>query len=183
MVACEAKELRRFRRGNQKGRHLRFLPSWRLPFPLGMARQRLVRTETIRTRQRIFSTAGRALHVHVCAYSQCRIDYCYTCGSIYAGCGRVSDTAYRQGHGSALCSPTEEKNPLPFPFSGAVSSLRFSPCPLRESGRFTRRRKPQVVSFLCPRRVGESGSLRKRPRRVQRHNPDFIQFKYRIHPR
>ena len=34
MVACEVKELRRFRRGNQKGRHLRFLPSWDSRFPL-----------------------------------------------------------------------------------------------------------------------------------------------------
>ena len=75
---------------------------------------------------------------------------------------RVSDTAYRQGHGSTLCSPTEEKTSA-VPLFGAVSSLRFSPCPLRERGRFTRRRKPQVVSFLCPRRAGELGSLRKRP--------------------
>ena len=64
------------------------------------------------------------MHVHVCAYSQCRIDYCYTCGSIYAGCGRVSDTAYRQGHGSTLCSPTEEKILCRSPFrSGLVSPI------------------------------------------------------------
>ena len=63
----------------------------------------------------------------------------------------------------ALCAPLRKKKSSAVPLFGAVSSLRFSPCPLRESGRFTRRRKPQVVSFLCPRRAGELGSLRKRP--------------------
>ena len=76
---------------------------------------------------------------------------------------RVSGTAYRQGNGSTLCSPTEEKILCRTPIFAAVAGLRFASGSLRERGRFTRRRKPQVVSFLCPRRAGELGSLRKRP--------------------
>ena len=63
----------------------------------------------------------------------------------------------------AHCAPLRKKKSSAVPLFGAVSSLRFAPDPPRESGRFTRRRKPQVVSFLCPRRAGELGSLRKRP--------------------
>ena len=72
--------------------------------------------------------------------------------------------ALRIGRGmGAHCAPLRKKKSSAVPLFGAVSSLRFSPCPLRKRGRFTRRRKPQVVSFLCPRRAGELGSLRKRP--------------------
>ena len=48
----------------------------------------------------------------------------------------------------AHCAPLRKKKSSAVPLFGAVSSLRFSPCPLRERGRFTRRRKPKVVSFL-----------------------------------
>ena len=53
------------------------------------------------------------------------------------------------------CERHGRKNPLPFPLfrSGHMSAIcaRLS---RRERGRFTRRRKPQVASSLCPRRVG-----------------------------
>ena len=75
----------------------------------------------------------------------------------------------------AHCAPLRKKKSSAVPLFGAVSSLRFSPCPLRERGRFTRRRKPQVVSFLCPRRAGdpplESAALA------------YSYIQYRIHTR
>ena len=69
---------------------------------------------------------------------------------------RVSGTAYRQGNGSTLCSPTEEKILCRTPIFAAVAGLWSASGFPRERGRFTRRRKPQVVSFLCPRRAGDT---------------------------
>ena len=87
---------------------------------------------------------------------------CRACGDGTA-CVAAEYLTLRIGRGmGAHCAPLRKKKSSAVPLFGAVSSLRFSPCPLRERGRFTRRRKPQVVSFLCPRRAGELGSLRKR---------------------
>ena len=71
--------------GAQEGRHQGFHPLVNHPFP--KRAQWLFRTETIKERQRIFSSAGRTMCVHVSAYSQCQIPYCYTCGLLYAACG------------------------------------------------------------------------------------------------
>ena len=93
----------------------------------------------------------------------CATRVCRACGDGTA-CVAAEYLALRIGRGmGAHCAPLRKKKSSAVPLFGAVSSLRFSPCPLRKRGRFTRRRKPQVVSFLCPRRAGELDSLRKRP--------------------
>ena len=71
--------------GAQEGRHQGFHPLVNHPF--SKRAQWLFRTETIKERQRIFSSAGRTMCVHVSAYSQCQIPYCYTCGLLYAAYG------------------------------------------------------------------------------------------------
>ena len=88
---------------------------------------------------------------------------CRACGDGTA-CVAAEYLTLRIGRGmGAHCAPLRKKKSSAVPLFGAVSSRRFSPCPLRERGRFTRRRKPQVVSFLCPRRAGAP------PRWSQRH--------------
>ena len=81
---------------------------------------------------------------------------CRACGDGTA-CVAAEYLALRIGRGmGAHCAPLRKKKSSAVPLFGAVSSLRFSPCPLRERGRFTSRRKPQVVSCLCPRRAGDT---------------------------
>ena len=81
---------------------------------------------------------------------------CRACGDGTA-CVAAEYLTLRIGRGmGAHCAPLRKKKSSAVPLFGAVSSLRFSPCPLRERGRFTRMRKPQVVSFLCPRRASDT---------------------------
>ena len=87
----------------------------------------------------------------------------------------------RIGRGmGAHCALLRKKKSSAVPLFGAVSSLRFSPCPLRERGRFTRRRKPQVVSFLCPRRAGDTPAGQATPPPGRRH-PRWSQRHWHIH--
>ena len=64
-------------RAHKRDGHQGFHPSYESPrFLLASACQR---TETIRVRQRIFTSVSFSTD------SQCRINYCYTCGLINAG--------------------------------------------------------------------------------------------------
>ena len=49
----------------------------------------ICRAETIKERQRIFSSAWSHFVRHVSAYPQCQIPFCYTDQKIYAGCGTI----------------------------------------------------------------------------------------------
>ena len=76
---------------------------------------------------------------------------------------RVSGTAYRQGNGSTLCSPTEEKILCRSPFrSGLVSPIFAVP----SKGKRKIHKKEETVGcfLLVPRRVGEF------PRGVSAHS-------------
>ena len=79
---------------------------------------------------------------------------------------RVSDTAYRQGHGSTLCSPTEEKILCRSPFrSGRRSLVCVRLSNKGKVGVQRGRETAGVPSFLPPRRVP------RRSRRPQTANP------------
>ena len=76
---------------------------------------------------------------------------------------RVSGTAYRQGHGSTLCSPTEEKILCRSPFRSGLVSPIFA---VASKGKRKIHKKEETVGcfLLVPRRVGEF------PRGVSAHS-------------
>ena len=140
--------------GAQEGRHLRFPPSCESPLSLG-GRGGDGRTETIKERQRIFSTVGEhsvlpflylfavsdTILLHIW-FTLRRALLCRACGNLTVCVAErylILRTGYEK-HG--------RKNPLPFPFSkrSPVSGLRQ----IRKQGkgRSSKRKENRRLSFL-----------------------------------
>ena len=115
------------RRGNKKGRHLRFLPSLNTRFPCGVAWVQMVDCVSVEKgeRQRIFTS------VSFSANSQCQIPYCYTYRLLYAGANIVRPRNGKPSRPCAneACAMTAAFSILhsPFPISGKIKRTLTRP--------------------------------------------------------